>query len=151
VFAAVAEAVGALFGADGAQQRLVSLALHLRAAQAAIPPELGDLDAELNRGRRRGDRRARRAARDPRRIHPRSLAEAARRLPIPVDLDMRVEGLPEHVEVSAYYVIGEALTNTAKHARASAVTVTVQVVDAILRVAVHDDGAGGPTSPAAPA
>jgi signal transduction histidine kinase len=57
---------------------------------------------------------------------------------------MRVEGrLPEHVEVSAYYVVAEALTNAAKHARASAVTVTVEAADAVLRVAVRDDGAGG--------
>jgi len=53
--------------------------------------------------------------------------------------------LPERVEVSAYYVIAEALTNAAKHARASAVTVIVEAADAdaVLRVAVRDDGAGG--------
>jgi signal transduction histidine kinase len=60
------------------------------------------------------------------------------------DLDMRAEGrLPENVEVSAYYVVAEALTNTAKHARASAVSVKVEVVGEVLRVAVRDDGAGG--------
>ncbi len=51
--------------------------------------------------------------------------------------------LPEPVEVSAYYVIAEALTNAARHARASAVTVTVEVTGGILVVAVRDDGAGG--------
>jgi signal transduction histidine kinase len=57
---------------------------------------------------------------------------------------MQVEGrLPEHVEVSAYYVIAEALTNATKHARPSAVSVTVEAADAVLRVAVRDDGAGG--------
>ncbi|WP_426513493.1 sensor histidine kinase [Dactylosporangium sp. McL0621] len=53
--------------------------------------------------------------------------------------------LPEHVEGSAYYIVAEALTNPAKHARASAATVTVEVDarDAVLRVAVCDDGAVG--------
>lgn len=63
---------------------------------------------------------------------------------MPVGLEMRVEGrLPGHVEVSAYYVIAEALTNAAKHARASTVTITVEAADAVLRAAVRDDGAGG--------
>jgi signal transduction histidine kinase len=59
---------------------------------------------------------------------------------------MRLEGrLPERVEVSAYYVVAEALTNAAKHARASSITVTIDAdaADAVLRVAVRDDGAGG--------
>jgi signal transduction histidine kinase len=51
--------------------------------------------------------------------------------------------LPEHVEVSAYYVVAEALTNAAKHARASAVNVEVDVAGKVLRVAVRDDGSGG--------
>jgi signal transduction histidine kinase len=57
---------------------------------------------------------------------------------------MRAGGrLPEHVEVSAYYVVAEALTNVAKHACASAVSVEVEVAGDVLRVAVRDDGAGG--------
>jgi signal transduction histidine kinase len=51
--------------------------------------------------------------------------------------------LPEHVEVSAYYVVAEALTNVAKHAHASVVSVRVEVADDLLRVAVTDDGVGG--------
>jgi len=51
--------------------------------------------------------------------------------------------LPQHVEVSAYYVVTEALTNAAKHARASAVNIRVEVVGDLLRVAVTDDGTGG--------
>jgi signal transduction histidine kinase len=53
--------------------------------------------------------------------------------------------LPEHVEVSAYYIVAEALTNAARHARASAVSITVDAVaaDGILRVAVRDNGVGG--------
>jgi predicted ATPase/signal transduction histidine kinase len=138
---------------DGAQQRLVSLALHLRAAQAAAPPELGEFSAELNRAVAGAIGVLDELREIARGIHPAILAEGglgaalralARRSPIPVDLDMRVEGrLPEHVEVSAYYVVAEALTNAAKHARASTVAVTVEAADAVLRVAVRDDGAGG--------
>jgi len=90
-------------------------------------------------------------------IHPailgeRGLAPAlntlARRSPIPVDLQVRAgERLPEPVEVSAYYVVAEALTNAAKHSGASAVSVEVEVEVEVagetLRVAVRDDGAGG--------
>ena len=51
--------------------------------------------------------------------------------------------LPEPVEVAAYYVVSEALTNTAKHAQASVVHVELATVDAILRLAIRDDGIGG--------
>jgi len=51
--------------------------------------------------------------------------------------------LPEHVEVSAYYVVTEALTNVAKHAHASVASVRVEAADGLLRVAVTDDGVGG--------
>jgi signal transduction histidine kinase len=53
------------------------------------------------------------------------------------------ERLPEPVEVSTYYVIAEALTNAGKHARASAVSVQIEVVGEVLLLAVRDDGAGG--------
>ena len=68
----------------------------------------------------------------------------AHRSPIPVELDVRVEGrLPEPVEVAAYYVVSEALTNAAKYAQASVVRVSVEVRDGVLQVAVNDDGVGG--------
>ena len=70
----------------------------------------------------------------------------ARRSPIPVELDLRVEGrLPEQVEISAYYVVAEALTNAAKHAAASAVTGhrRSETGRRRLRVQVRDDGVGG--------
>jgi signal transduction histidine kinase len=88
-------------------------------------------------------------------IHPPILTEGglepalralARRSVVPVELDMRTAGrLPGPVENAAYYVISEALTNATKHARASGFTVAVEAdaTDAVLRVAVHDDGAGG--------
>jgi signal transduction histidine kinase len=73
-----------------------------------------------------------------------ALKTLGRRSPVPVKLDIRVrQRLPEQVEVSAYYFVAEALTNAAKHARASSVTVTAEADAAVLRVAVRDDGAGG--------
>ena len=102
---------------------------------------------------RRSDRRAGRAARDRARHPPailakgglrRALKTLARRSPIPVELQVRAdERLPDQVEVSAYYVVAEALTNAARHSRASAVSVEVEVAGEVLRVAVRDDGAGG--------
>jgi len=61
-----------------------------------------------------------------------------------VMLDVRVEGrLPESVEVAAYYVVSEMLTNAAKHAHASSVQVDVTGAGGVLAVAVRDDGVGG--------
>jgi signal transduction histidine kinase len=53
------------------------------------------------------------------------------------------ERLPESIEIAAYYATSEALTNTAKHARASAAEVEVAVNDGVLHVRVRDDGRGG--------
>ncbi|HEY2958974.1 MAG TPA: GAF domain-containing protein [Actinomycetota bacterium] len=138
---------------DGAQQQLVSLALQLRAAQAAVPPELGEHRAELGRvvdGMTSVLDGLREIARG---IHPAILAEGglgpalrtlARRAPVPVELGVDAEErLPEPVEVAAYYVVAEALTNAAKYARASNVKVGVDLRGGLLRVAVSDDGRGG--------
>ena len=63
---------------------------------------------------------------------------------VPVDLDVDVPGrLPDRVEVAAYYVVAEALTNAARHAHAAEVKVSVQVVDGHLDLMIKDDGAGG--------
>jgi signal transduction histidine kinase len=63
---------------------------------------------------------------------------------VPVRLRAEVAGrLPEPVEIAAYYVVSEALTNAAKHARASAADVEVAAADGVLRLRVRDDGRGG--------
>ena len=135
---------------DGAQQRLVSLALRLRATQASIPRQFGaQLDDAVTEAVGALDELSEIA----RGIHPAILAERglapalktlARRSPIPVDLQVHVtERLPEPAEVSAYYVIAEALTNAAKHARASTVSVHIEVAGDVLLLTVRDDGAGG--------
>jgi signal transduction histidine kinase len=135
---------------DGAQQRLLSLALQLREARAKVPPELGTDLERVEAGLTDALDELREMARG---IHPAILANGglrpalrtlARRSPIPVDLEVRAEGrLPEQVEVSAYYVVAEALTNAVKHAHASAVSVEAEVAGGALRVAVRDDGTGG--------
>jgi len=138
---------------DGAQQRLVSLALKLRDAQAVVPPGLDELRAQLGSAVTSANDALDEVGEIARGIHPAVLGSGglrpalrvlARRSPVPVRLDVHVgQRLPEHVEVSAYYVVAEALTNVAKHAHASVVSVRVAVTDDLLRVAVTDDGAGG--------
>jgi GAF domain-containing protein len=113
---------------DGAQQRLVAIGLQLRSVLAAVPPELGDLAAELERvgaGLTVALDELREFARG---IHPAVLKKGglapavkalARRSTVPVELDVQVPArLPERIELGAYYVISEALTNAAKHANA---------------------------------
>jgi signal transduction histidine kinase len=138
---------------DGAQQQLLSLALELRAAQAAVPPELHDHRAELTHiaeGMTNVLDELREIALG---LHPAILAEGglgpavktlARRSTVPVELEVRADArLSEPVEVAAYYVVSEALTNAAKYAQASIVRVSVEQGTTLLRVAVRDDGVGG--------
>jgi signal transduction histidine kinase len=138
---------------DGAQQQLLSLALEVRAAQASMPLELREHRADLAHvaeGLTDVLDGLREIALG---LHPAILAEGglgpalktlAHRSPIPVQLDVGVEErLPEHVEVAAYYVVSEALTNTAKHAQATLVRVGVDISDDMLHVLVSDDGIGG--------
>ena len=138
---------------DGAQQRLVTLALKLRAAQAAVPPDLDELAVELSSVAADLTTVLEELREFARGIHPAILSEAglvpalrslARRCAVPVELDTRVaERPPETVEVAAYYVISEALANVTKHAEASACFVDVTAVDDVLRIGVRDDGVGG--------
>jgi signal transduction histidine kinase len=138
---------------DGVQQRLVSLALGLRSAASGIPAGLNDIEEELAQvasglGGVQDDLRE-----ISRGIHPAILAEGglgpalktlARRSPIPVELDVRVEGrLPEPIEVAAYYAVSEVLTNAAKHSQASVVRVDVATRDGTLDLSVRDNGIGG--------
>jgi signal transduction histidine kinase len=140
---------------DGTQQRLVSLVLDLRAAQAAAPPELPELRAQLARvadGLTGALEDLRELSRG---IHPAVLSEGglapalkalARRSAVPVELEVEVPARPaEPVEVAAYYVVSEALANTAKHANASVIHVRVQAGDDRLQLSVRDDGVGGAT------
>jgi signal transduction histidine kinase len=142
---------------DGAQQRLVSLALRLRLAQVALPPESGERSAELDSLVSEATSALDELRELARGIHPVVLVEGglpaalealALRSAIPVELNVAVgERLPEQVEIAAYYAVSEALTNAAKHADASTVQVQVDTVERdgadLLRVEVRDDGCGG--------
>jgi GAF domain-containing protein len=138
---------------DGAQQRLVSLGLQLRAAQAAAPAEAGELAERLEGAVTEVTGALEELREIARGLHPAVLAEGglrpalralARRSAVPVNLDVRVAGrLAEPAEIAAYYTVAEALTNAAKHARASAADVEVAADGGVLRVCVRDDGRGG--------
>ncbi|HEY6496232.1 MAG TPA: GAF domain-containing protein [Trebonia sp.] len=138
---------------DGAQQRLVSLALQLQAAQEALPPEAAEaaqLVDDVVAGLAGALEELREIARG---LHPAiltagglrpALGALARQAAVPVRLDVQVaQRLPDQAEVAAYYAVAEALTNTVKHARASAAKVEVTAGEGTLRVSVCDDGRGG--------
>ena len=138
---------------DGAQQRLVSLGLELRATESNLPSELTELRADVDRVADELDGVVDDLREISRGIHPAILSEGglapalrtlARRSATPVDLDLQTDArFPEPIEVAAYYVVSEALTNAAKHARAASAHVAVDTRDGVLRIAVRDDGAGG--------
>jgi len=138
---------------DGTQQRLVSLGLELRAAEEAVPPELNELKARLSDTANGLAGAAEELQEISRGIHPAILSTGglapalktlARRSAVPVELDVRADRrLPERVEVAAYYVVSEALTNAAKHAHASVVHVDLEAEDSIVQLAIRDDGVGG--------
>ncbi|HWE14476.1 MAG TPA: GAF domain-containing protein [Solirubrobacteraceae bacterium] len=138
---------------DSTQQRLVSLALGLRAAQEMVPPQLGELEAHLSSvagGLQSVFDEVREISRG---IHPAILSKGgleptlkalARRSAVPVELDLHIpRRLPQQLEVAAYYTVSEALTNAAKHARASLVQIALNAGGPTLRLAIHDDGIGG--------
>jgi hypothetical protein len=138
---------------DGAQQRLVALALNLRMAEQRAAD--GDpAAAELVRQAGEEAQHALRELRDlARGIHPailtnRGLAAAlddlASRATVPVEvLAAPEERLPDAVEAAAYFVVSECLANIGKHAQATSATVSVAAADGHLDVVVADDGVGG--------
>jgi signal transduction histidine kinase len=137
---------------DGAQQRLVSLTLHLQEMQEAAPGA-GGLAGRLKGAVTEVTEVLENLREIAHGIHPAiltagglrpALEALARRSAVPVSLDISVAGrLPEPVEIAAYYAVSEALTNTAKHAHASGADVEVAARDGGLRVCVRDDGRGG--------
>ena len=142
---------------DGAQQRLVTVALDLKLAETGLTEsvdepmrrvlsravaDLGDALTEL-RSLARG-------------IHPAILTESGLcaaleslvdRTAVPVALRADIPaGMPPMIEATAYFTVSEALANVAKHADASHVAVTADITDGMLRIAVIDDGRGGADS-----
>jgi signal transduction histidine kinase len=138
---------------DGAQQRLLSLALNLLQAQAEVPVGHRNLKDLLSQSIRDvkdilDDLREISQGLHPAIIAQRGLAPAlgmlARRSAVSVKLSVHDHRrLPERVEVAVYYLVSEALTNAAKHAHASLVNVDLRVEDGMVRLSIHDDGIGG--------
>jgi GAF domain-containing protein/DNA-binding CsgD family transcriptional regulator len=138
---------------DGTQQRLVSLGLAVRAAEANLPPERDDLRAQLS-GVATGLVAAVEDLQEiSRGIHPAILSKGglapalrslAHRSAIPVDLDITADvRLEEPIEVTAYFVASEALANAAKYSEASRIDVSLAQRDGSLVLSVRDDGVGG--------
>jgi signal transduction histidine kinase len=138
---------------DGMQQQMVSLALALRTVEATIPPEQVDTRAHISRVAARFTELMDELRQISSGIHPAILSEGglraalrvlARRSVVPVEVELRCDRrLDEEVELAAYYVVSEALTNAAKHAHASKVGVEVEESGEMLRLTVTDDGVGG--------
>jgi signal transduction histidine kinase len=140
---------------DGAQQRLVALALELGvlAEQAGTDPAT---QTRLKRARGEVAQSLNELRDVARGLHPavvsgHGLAIALESLVAvtPLEVQLKTDGLPrlpEHLEVAAYYVVAESLTNAAKHAQAGQITVDVSVIDNTLIVEIVDDGIGGADS-----
>jgi signal transduction histidine kinase len=138
---------------DGAQQRLVALALQLQLVRSKLqsdPAEASELLDEATQELSGATEELRELARG---IHPpvltdRGLVAAlealAKRAPLPVTVEANeTERAPEAVEAAAYFVVSEALTNVARHADAGQAVVRVARRDGLLCVEIEDDGAGG--------
>jgi signal transduction histidine kinase len=138
---------------DGAQQRLVSLGLELRMAEEVVPPELPAVREHISRAVTSVTGVLEDLQEISRGIHPAILSRGglgpalktlARRSAVPVELHLDFDRrLPDSLEVAAYYVVAEALANTAKHAQASTVKLSLEADDANVRLSIRDDGIGG--------
>jgi signal transduction histidine kinase len=137
---------------DGAQQRLVGLALQLRIAEGSVHDDpalaedtIGSVVAELQLA----IEELREIARG---LHPAVLSERglgpaleslAARAPFEVEIIGTVTRLPESIEAALYYVVAESLTNAAKHASPTVVTVHVGSNTERAWATIADDGNGG--------
>ena len=138
---------------DGAQQRMVSVAVTLGLAESRMksdPEAAAELVARAREEAQLAVKELRELANG---IHPAVLSDLglaaalealATRAPVPVEVSgVPGEPLPREVESAAYFVTAEALTNVAKYAHASAAWVRLSLEDGRLRVEVRDDGVGG--------
>jgi len=138
---------------DGAQQRLVSVALALRETGLDVPSGLHPLHERIGRAADEVDGVIDDLRELAQGIHPAILLERglgpalrtlALRASVPVELDIGPQQrFPKPIEVGAYYVVSEALTNAAKHAHASHARVTLEQENGYVRLSINDDGIGG--------
>jgi signal transduction histidine kinase len=137
---------------DGAQQRLVHTIITLKLASRALQHDdksAPELVADALDHAERANVELRELAHG---ILPAVLTQGglragvdalASRMPVPTEIDVSVGRLPTVVEATAYFVVAEALTNVAKHARAGHARVTARIEDGTVQVRVRDDGVGG--------
>jgi len=137
---------------DGAQQRLVSLSLVLRLAQARLHHDADEANRLLGQAAEELSQALEELRELARGIHPAVLSDRGlhaalealvARSPLPIDLELEDERLPEPVEAAAYYVVSEALANVTKYAEASSVAVSIARVNGRALVEIADDGIGG--------
>jgi signal transduction histidine kinase len=141
---------------DGAQQRLVTLGLQIRQAEESLPadPQAAKMRlAQIVSGLTGLAADLREISHG---IHPAILSRGglgpalktlARRSAVAVKLDLEIQGqLPDFAQVTAYNVAAEALTNAAKHAQASEVTLSAKTDETVLHLSIRDDGIGGADS-----
>ncbi|MCI3277243.1 PAS domain S-box protein [Streptomyces cylindrosporus] len=139
---------------DGVQQRLVALQLDLRLAESMLTDPTSELAEQIAHVSKGLDDAFQDLLQVARGIHPAILSKGglgpalrslARRSAVPVELDLRLPAarFPEQLEVAAYYVTSECLTNAAKHAHARVVSVDAGIRDDVLELTIADDGVGG--------
>jgi GAF domain-containing protein len=137
---------------DGAQQRVVHTIITLKLACGALEHDQEAVPALVREALDNAERANGELRELARGILPTVLTQGglragvdalASRTPVPVAIDVSVGRLPTAVEATAYFVVAEALTNVAKHARAAHAAVMARIVDGTLAVEVRDDGVGG--------
>lgn len=138
---------------DGAQQRLLALAMQLRSFELDVPSELHSIKEQLSDAVASLNAASSDLRELARGIHPAiqscgglgaALRELAGRSTTPVRLCLELRRpIPDAVEVAAYFVVAEALTNVSRHANASQVEIHIIAAGKTLRLTIRDDGIGG--------
>jgi signal transduction histidine kinase len=138
---------------DGAQQRMVAVAVTLGLAEAQIARDPGAAARLIAQAREEAQQAVKELRELARGIHPAVLSDRglgpalealAARAPIPVDvIGVPEEPLPRPVEAAVYFVTAEALTNVAKYAHADEAVVELTIEDDLVRLEIRDDGVGG--------
>jgi len=138
---------------DGAQQRMVAVAVTLGLAQAQIESNPQGAAQLIQQAREEAQHAVKELRELARGIHPAVLSDhglaaaleaLATRAPVPVDVNgVPEEPLPRPVEAAVYFVTAEALTNVAKYAQADGACVDLVVADDCVHLQITDDGIGG--------
>ena len=137
---------------DGAQQRLVHTVITLKLAQQTLQGDAAEAASLVGEALEHAQRATHELRELAHGILPAVLTAGglrggvdalASRTPVPVQVDVCTDRLPATIEATAYFVVAEALTNVAKHARAESAAVAARVEDGTLRIEVRDDGVGG--------